>query len=203
MPLGAIGSNKMRIKLLSLFVLFLSLQGCSSNASLERAVNFEKGISNIPEDSYLFLEFRADSACSDECHCAPAPRAPLYEITSAGELWIENSLEGFPTSSSPIVGFFVFNDWGERVYVMDTLPFTLKPGDTSIATVYSVDAEGTAVVEVYGETYFIEPGQSWTDSGDVWQPPPLGCHISYSKNLANFGLFSQTQIRFDNPDLHP
>jgi hypothetical protein len=193
----------MRIKLLSLFILFLLLQGCSSNPSLERAVNFEKGISNIPEGSYLFLEFRADSVCSDECNCPPAPRAPLYEITSTGELWIENSLEGFPTSSSPIVGFFVFNDWGGRVYVMDTLPFALQPSDTTMAIVYSVNADGTAVVEVDGNSYFIKPGQSWTDSGDVWQPPPFGCHVSYSKGLTNFGLFSQTQIRFGYPNLHP
>src|SRR5512138_1073852 len=143
----------MRIKLLSLFILFLLLQGCSSNPSLKPAINFEKGISNIPKDYYIFLELFGSSTCSDECQCAPGPTAPLYEITSTGELWIENSLEGFPASSSPIVGFFVFNDGGGRVYVIDTLPFTLTPGDTSIATVYSVDAEGTAVVEVYGETY--------------------------------------------------
>ncbi|NOT06252.1 MAG: hypothetical protein HOP27_16795 [Anaerolineales bacterium] len=198
------------IKVLSLFILFLLLQGCSltpSTPSLERAVNFEKGISKIPEGYYIFLEFRSRNVCSDECHCAPEAPAPLYEITSAGELWIERDLEGFPASSSPIVGFFVFNDWGGRVYAMDTLPFTLQPGiapsDTTIATVYSVDAEGTAVVEVYGETYFIKPGQAWTDSGNMRREPPAGCHISYSTSLTNFGLFSQTQIRFGNPDLHP
>jgi hypothetical protein len=200
----------MKIKVLSLFILFLSLQGCSSTPStpsLERAANFEKGISRIPERYYLFLEFRSRSVCSDECNCAPEAPAPLYEITSAGELWIERDLEGFPTSSSPIVGFFVFNDWGGRVYAMDTLPFTLQPGiapsDTIIATVYSVDAEGTAVVEVYGETYFIKPGQAWTDSGDMRREPPAGCHISYSTSLTNFGLFSETQIRFGNPALQP
>jgi hypothetical protein len=186
--------------------------------SLERAVDFEKGISNIPEGYYLFLEYFGRSACSGECNCpvVEAP-APLYEITSSGELWIERDLgvtptgeswirkdlEGRLTLSSPIAGFFVFNDWGGGVYVMDTLPFTLTPGDTAIAAVYSVDAEGTAVVEIFGETYFIKPGQSWTDSGDVRQEPPKGCHVSYSTRVTNFGLYPQTQIRFGYPGLHP
>ncbi len=216
----------MKIKLLSLFIffLFLSLQGCSSTPStppLERAVNFEKGISKIPEGDYIFIEFKSSSVCSDECNCAPEAPAPLYEFTSAGELWIvadlgvtstgelwiEEDVDGLPTLSSPILGFFVFNDWGGRVYVMETLPFELKPGiapsDTIFATVYSVDAEGTAVVEVFGETYFIKPGQSWTDNGDMRQEPPAGCHVSYSTSLANFGLFPQTQIRFGYPNLYP
>ena len=198
----------MKIKLFSLFVLFLSLLGCSSTPStpsLERAVNFEKGISKIPEGYYIFLEFKYRSVCSDKCNCAPEASAPLYEITPAGELWIERDLEGFPTSSSPIVGFFVFNNWGGRVYAMDTLPFTLQPGiapsDPIIAIVYNVDAEGTAIVEIYGETYFIKPGQAWTDSGDMKREPPAGCRISYSTSLTNFGLFSQTQIRFGYPSL--
>jgi hypothetical protein len=209
----------MKIKLLSLFTLFLLLQACSSTPStpsLERAVNFEKGISNIPQGYFIFLEFFSRSVCSDKCNCAPEASAPLYEFTSTGELWIERDLgfastgkpwiekdlDGLPTVSSPMAGFFVFNDWGGRIYVLDTLPFTLDPGDTPIATVYSVDAEGTAVVEVYGETYFIQPGQSWTDSGDMRREPPEGCRISYSTSLTNFGLFSQTQIRFGYPDLH-
>ncbi|MBI3176236.1 MAG: hypothetical protein HYZ25_21130 [Chloroflexi bacterium] len=206
----------MKIKLLSLFTLFLFLSGCSSNSSLERAVNFEKGISKIPEGYSIFLEYVGRSVCSDQCNCAPEAPAPLYEftssdelwierdlgVTSTGEPWIEKDLEGLPTLSSPIVGFFVFNDWGGRIYVVDTLPFTLDPGDTPIATLYSVDTDGTAVVEVYGETYFIKPGQSWTDSGDTRREPPFGCHISYTTSLTNFGLFSQKQIRFGYPDRH-
>lgn len=197
----------MKIKPLLLFLLFLSLQGCSTTPptpSLERAVDYEKGISNIPEGYYIFLEFRTSSVCSDECHCpvVEAP-APLYEFTSAGELWIERDLQDFPTLSSPIAGFFVVNDWGGHVYVVDALPFTLEPGDTTIATVYSVASDGTAVVEVFGETYFIKPGQAWTDSSEIRQEPPAGCRVSYSTSLANFGLFSETQIRFGNPYQHP
>lgn len=219
-PLGVYRLNKMKIKLLLLFLLFLSLQGCSSTPKpppLERAVDFETGVSEIPEDHYLFLEFRNRNVCSAKCNCAPEASAPLYEITPEGELWIERDLgvtstgeswletgsEGHPTLSSPIVGLFVFNDWGGWIFVMDTLPFSVDPGDAHIATVYSVDAEGTAVVEIYGETYFIKPGQSWTDSGDMPREPPAGCRISYSTSLTNFGLFSQSQIRFGYPDLHP
>lgn len=192
----------------TLFIFFLLLQGCSqtpptsSPPSLERADNFEQGISKIPEGYSLFLVFDARSVCSDECNCAPEAPAPLYEFTSEGELWIK-ALDGFPVSSSPIVGFFAFSNWGGGVYVMDTLPFTLAPGDSTIATVYRVDAEGTAVVEVYGETYFIQPGQAWTDSGDVQQESPPGCYISYSTSLTNFGLFPQAQIRFGYTALHP
>jgi hypothetical protein len=187
--------------------------------SLEHAVNFEKGTSKIPEGYYIFIELRGRNVCSDECNCAPEARPPLYEFTSAGELWIkeglgvtstgeswlERDLEGRLTLSSPIVGFFVDDEdsgFGQ-VHVVNTLPFTLEPSDPSIATIYSVEADGTAVVEIYGETYFIKPGQSWTDSGDWRREPPPECRISYSKSLTNFGLYSQTQIRFGYPDLHP
>jgi hypothetical protein len=213
--------QKMKTKRLSLLILLLLLQACAPTPlvpSLERAVNFEKGISKIPQGNYLFLEFRSKSVCSNECNCAPeAPAAPLYEITPAGELWIERDLgltstgqswletgsDGRPSLYSPILGFFVFNAWGGRIYVMDILPFTLRPGDTTMATVYNIDAQGTAVVEVYGETYFIKPGQSWIDSGDRWQEPPAGCHVSYNTSLVNLGLFSQSKIHFAYPNLKP
>lgn len=210
MQAGGILSNKMKIKFLLSFLIFLSLQGCSSTPatpSLARAVNFEKGVSKIPEGYYLFLEFRYRDVCSDKCNCAPEAPAPLYEINSAGELWIERGLEGLSTSSSPGIGIFVFNNWGGRVYAMDALPFTLQPGlapsDPIIANVYNVDAEGIAVVEIYGEAYIIKPGQSWTDSGDMKREPPAGCHISYSASLTNFGLFSQAQIHFGYPPAQP
>lgn len=193
---------------------------------LEPAIDFEKGISNIPEGYYIFLEYFGRSECSNECNCAPTEaRAPLYEITSAGELWIESDLlgvdsagkswirkdlESILTLSDPVAGFFVYDDDSSigQVQVVDPLPFTLIPftftaDAPAVATVYSVEADGTAIVEVYGETYFIKPGQSWTESGDWSREPPAGCRISYSDRLTNFGLFSKTQIRFGYPNPHP
>jgi hypothetical protein len=160
----------MKIKSPLLFLIFLSFQGCSTipaAPTLERAVKFEKGISRIPEDHYLFLEFSSSSVCSEKCNCAAvAPVALLYEITSTGDLWIERdpgftstgesvietAPNGLSSLSVPIIGFFVFNDWGGQVNVVDALPYTLAPGDSTIAAVYSVDADGTAVVDLFGET---------------------------------------------------
>lgn len=194
--------------------------------SPDPAIDFEKGISNIPEGYYIFLEYSGRSECSSECNCAPTEaRAPLYEITSTGELWIESDLlgvdptgkswvikdsEGILTLSDPIAGFFVYNNDASvgQVQVVSPLPFTLIPftftfDALAVATIYSVEADGTAIVEVYGETYFIKPGQSWTESGDWSREPPAGCRISYSNRLTNFGLFSKTQIRFGYPDPNP
>jgi hypothetical protein len=178
---------------------------------LEPAIDFEKGISNIPEGYYIFLAYFGRSECSGECNCAPTEaRAPLYEITPAGELWIISDLEDHPTLSSQIAGFFVYDDDSSigEVQVVDPLPFTVTPftftrDAPAIATVYSVEADGTAVVEVYGETYFIKPGQLWTESGDWSREPPAGCRMSYSDRLTNFGLFSKAQVRFGYPDQHP
>jgi hypothetical protein len=197
----------------------------TTTPSLEPAIDFEKGISNIPEGYYIFLEFFGRSKCSDECNCAPEARAPLYEITPAGELWIissligvtstgaswiGNDLEDRSTLSSPIAGFFVYDDDSSmgQVQVVAPLPFTVTPftftrDAPAIATIYSIEADGTAVVEVYGKTYFIKPGQSWTESGDWSREPPSGCRMSYSDRLTNLGLFAKTQVRFGYPDQHP
>lgn len=207
----------MKKKLLSLCLIFLTLQGCSSvpaAPTLERAVDFEKGVYKIPEDQFIFLEYRNRSDCSVECHCAAveAP-APLYEITPEGELWIERELgfnltgepwlktdsQGVQSLSGPIMGFFVMNEWGGQISVMDTLPYSAIPADTTIATVYSIDADGTAIVEIFSETYSLKPGQAWADSDDIPQGSPLGCHISYSTSLTNLGLFSLSQLRFGFP----
>lgn len=207
----------MKIKPLSLFLLFLTLQGCSSTPAtptLEHAVDFEKGVSGIPEDQFIFFEYRSRSDCSVECHCAAVEAsAPLYEITPEGELWIERELgfaltgepwletdsQGRQSLSAPIMGFFVMNEWGGQIHVVDALPFSAIPSDTTIATVYSVDADGTAIVEIFGETYYLKPGQSWTSSGDIPQGEPLGCHTSYNTSLTNLGLFSLSQLRFGYP----
>lgn len=204
----------MKIKHLSFILFFLTLQGCSSvpaTPTLERAVDFEKGVSNIPEDQFFFFEYRSRSDCSVECHCAAAEApAPIYEITPDGELWIERELgfnltgepwlvtdaQGDQSLSGPIMGFFVMNEWGGQIHVVDALPFSAIPSDTTIATVYSVDADGTAIMEIFGETYYLKPGQSWTDSGEVQQGVPLGCHTSYSTSVTNYGLFSLSQLRF-------
>jgi hypothetical protein len=195
----------MRIKLTLLFIMFLALQGCSpalKNPQLERAADFEKGVSNIPKGYFIFLELSGSNVCSDECHCAPAPVRPAYNFTASGELWTD--LESLPAAlASPTVGFFGYGNWRDKLFIMDALPFNLQPyDDTTVATLYSVDAQGTAIVEIAGETYFIKPGQSWTDSGEVRQEPPAGCHVSYTRRLTNYGLLPQTQIQFGDPGLH-
>jgi hypothetical protein len=207
-------SLQMKIKILSLLILILSLQGCSPLEypsrkgtpiplipTLEPAVNFEKGISKVPKGYYIFIELRGSSVCSPECQCAPAPVRIQYNFTSSGELWTDlHDLPVILASSSPIVGFFGYGDWQDNLYVIEALPFKVRPdGDV---TVYSIDVQGTAIVEVHGGTYFIRPGQSWTDSGDIKQEPPAGCHVSYSTRLSNYGLLSRTQIRFGDPSTH-
>jgi hypothetical protein len=98
--------------------------------------------------------------------------------------------------TSTIVGLFGYGKWNERVYVIKTLPYTPPYGE---AIIYSVDAQGTVVVEVQGKTYFIRPGQAWTESGEVRREPPSGCHIAFTSQLSNYGLLAQAKIRIGDP----
>jgi hypothetical protein len=166
--------------------------------TLEPAINFEKGVSQVPNGYFILIEFGGSSVCSDECNCAPAPPAPPhYQFTSSGEL-LTDQPDIIPALSTPIVGFF-----GRRgtsgtdiLYVIDKLPY--KPFPDGWFTIYSIDTLGTTTVEIGDKAYFIRPGQSWTDSGDVKQEPPVGCRMSYNSRLSNFGLVPQAKIRFVN-----
>jgi hypothetical protein len=190
--------------LIFLSILFLALQGCaalSKNPQLERAANFEKGVSNIPQGYFIFLELGGSTTYSDGCQVAPGPVRPSYVLTSSGDFWTD--LYALPKAlSAPAVGFFGYGDWSDRLFVIDALPFELRPyiDDYVAASVYSVEADGTAIIEINGETYLLKPGQSWADSGV--SGPLFGCRISYTERLTNYGLLPQAKIHFDDPVLH-
>ena len=99
--------------------------------------------------------------------------------------------------TSTLVGFFGYGKWNERVYAIKALPYETPPYGE--ATIYSVDAQGTVVVEVQGKTHFVRPGQAWTASGNVKKEPPPGCHISFTDQLSNYGLLAQAKIRIGDP----
>jgi hypothetical protein len=204
------GNTKLQraIKQFSLLILIFSLQGCSTLGNLtgkgtpvpqiptlESAINFEKGISQIPKGYYIFIEFSGSSVCSDECNCAPGPVKPQYQFTSSGEL-VTDQPDIIPALPTPIVGFFGDGgiSGGDRLYVIDKLPY--KPFPEGMFTIYSIDAQGIATVGIGDRTYFIRPGQAWTDNGDVKQEPPAGCHMTYSSRLSNYGLLPAAKIRF-------
>ena len=196
------------IKLVSFLIVLLSLQACSSlgnqsvqgtpiplTPTLEPAINFEKGNSQVPSGYYAFIEFSGDSVFSPECQRAPGPPGPpRYDFRSSGELVTSQSYIS-PALSSHLVGLFGYaGSRPNQLYVIDALPYKAPPYDEFI--IYSVDAQGVATIEIRDKTYFIKPGQSWTDSGDVKQEPPAGCHVAYSTRLSNYGLLSRAQIQF-------
>jgi hypothetical protein len=169
------------------------------NPTLEPAINFEKGLSQVPIGYLVFIELRGYSTCSEECNCAPAPVRMLYKFTASGELWTD-LFDFDKIMSQPIVGFFGYGDWQDQLYGMDTLPFKVPPYDD--ATVYSVDDKGVAIMETHGETFYIKPGQTWTNSGTEKREPPVGCSISYGSTLTNYGLLPRSKIRFGDPYYH-
>lgn len=197
----------MKIKLLLLLMMLLMLQACSPLSSsqrgetltplaptLEPAINFEEGLSQVPAGYYLFLEFYGRSTYSPECNMAPGPPAPPNYNFASGELM--TSQPNITTAlSSPIVGLFgLALSPHNMLYVIDNLPYKVPSYDGLI--LHSVDAQGIATVEIAGKTYLIKPGQAWTDSGDVKQEPPAGCHSAYLSRVSNLGLLSKAQIQF-------
>ena len=198
----------MKIKLFLLLTMLLMLQACSSLSSsqggetpipptptLEIAINFEEGLAQVPDGYYLFIEFYGRSTYSAECNIAPGPPAPPRYNFTDGEL-VTSQPNITPELSSPIVGLFGFSsNPPNMLYVIDRLPYKAPPHDPFI-TIYSVDAQGIATVEIAGRTYLIKPDQSWTDGGDVKREPPAGCHVAYASRLSNYGLLPKAQIRF-------
>jgi hypothetical protein len=169
------------------------------NPTLEPAIKFDEGVSQVPIGSYIFIEIRTYGICSTECNCAPGPVRPLYEIDSSGVLWTDLfDLDQMLTK--PIVGFFGFGDWQDHLYGIDSLPYRIPPYDAAI--VHSVDDKGIAVMEYFGKTFYIKPGQSWKNTGTEKREPPVGCRFDYGSTLTNYGLLSRTQIRFGDPTNH-
>jgi hypothetical protein len=192
--------GKMKIKHLPFLLFILLFQGCSSpfssNPPLELAVTFEKGVSQVPQGYYVFIEYSYRDECSAACQCAPGPVKPNYNFTSSGEL-VTDQEDILPALSTPIVGFFGYDRRArDQLYVIDSLPYQTPPYDEFI--IYSVDAQGTVTVDVDGIPYFVRPGQSWTDRGSVSQAP-AGCTISYNSRLSNYGLLPQAQIQLGVP----
>jgi hypothetical protein len=190
----------MKPKLLPLLVLLCILLGCSASKKqpLKLAVAYEKGLSQVPAGYYIFIELGGWTVYSDKCQRAPGPAARGYEFTSSGEL-ISFLPVNFPAASSPIVGFFGYGGESGRdmLYVIDKLPYQMRLD--SRFTIYSVDAQGVATVGVDSLTYYIQPGQAWTDGGKLDQSPPAGCRVTYSTSLTNHGLLPQAQIKLGSP----
>jgi hypothetical protein len=189
----------MKLKLLPLFLLCLLL-GCSlsKKQALELAVSYEKGLSQVPAGYYIFIELGGWTEYSDQCQRAPGRAAPGYEFTSSGEL-VSFLPVNLPASSSPILGFFGYGGVSGRdmLYVIDELPYQMS--QDSRFTIYSVDAQGVATVGVDSLTYYIKPGQAWTDGGEMGQSPPAGCRVKYSTSLTNHGLLPQAKITLGSP----
>jgi hypothetical protein len=190
---------KKSISIITLLVVFLAAcqtgLAAAPTPTLEPAINFEKGISQIPKGYYVFIELRHREECSSECQCAPeAPAQSRYNLTASNEL-VTDQENIIPALSSPIVGFFGSDRRAKgMLYVIDTLPYQIPPYDW--VRFYNVDAQGVVTVELVDKTYFIKPGQSWVDGGDVMHEPPDGCHVTYSTSLSNHGLLPQAQIQF-------
>jgi hypothetical protein len=168
--------------------------------TLEPATNFVKGLSQVPTGQFLFVTLRNEDVCSSECNCPVVePPRKQYGFSPSGELWLSPYDIRDPTSilTSTLVGLFGYGRWNERVYVIKALPYQTPPYGE--ATIYSVDAQGTIVVEVQAKTYFVRPGQAWTEGGDVKREPPPGCHITFTSQLSNHGLLLQAKIRIGDP----
>jgi hypothetical protein len=197
----------MNTKTLALIVLLVTLQAsCATRTNgkgtpippLKPAYNFEKGISQVPEGYYVFIELTGYTNYSSACNKAPAPVRVLYDITAEGDLWTD--LFNLPEAlASPIVGFLGYGDFQNELQVIDSLPYTVRPYGE--ATVYSVDDQGVATIEIQGKTYFFEPGQSWSMRG-AQSEPPLGCRVTYGSRLTNYGLLPRSRIHFGSAYSH-
>jgi len=165
--------------------------------ALESAENYPTGISQIPMGKYLFVELSIYDDCSEECDCPVVePPRSVYEWSSSGELCMDeyfyqhyftDSTEAVPPPS--ILGFFGYGRWREEFSAINTLPY-----NEYYIPVYSIDSNGVIVIGIKGKKYFLEPGQTWVDSGQYESEPPVGCIIYYTNTMRNYGLLMEDQI---------
>ncbi|MGD8752314.1 MAG: hypothetical protein PVG14_12865 [Anaerolineales bacterium] len=160
---------------------------------LEPASGYVHGQCDPPGDHYLLLKYYSHTRCAPACNCpdieAPPPAIKRYDdeiIYSKDQL--SGSFDPW-NPSNPAMGLLIYGWFEEQLFAIDKLPFDVQGIGTPLI---SCNAAGTVVVQIGGEAYNLEPGQSW--SSQSVQDQGSGCFLTYTRNLSNLGLFERSNF---------
>ncbi len=173
----------------------------TTTLTLQPAVKYTEGLSEIPPGQFLFVEYWVTTSGTGQCDGAAMIDFPGY-LFSSGTLDAPNVDlgRGRRNSLTSVIGLFGMGESragamgggiSSRLDVIDTLPYALVSNKEAI--IHSVDAQGTIVAEITGETFFIKPGQSWLRQNEV-DPSPQ-CHQVTTARLTNYGFLDKDQVQ--------
>ena len=166
--------------------------------TVELATTFDEGKSEIPTEFYLFVEFLVsyygEASPGVGCDGATMIDFPTYA-------WNGTTLSTIETMNivSSTLGFFGFGQSNSgamgggastTLYNIDALPYRLPSYDA--ITLHSVEKSGAIAIEIWGKTFFIEPGQQWIHIAE--DDPNPGCHRISTYTFTNHGLLNENQL---------
>lgn len=166
--------------------------------TLRPAVDFVQGINQVPAGKVLFVEYWRVSDGSGNCPGAVMIDFPGYSF-SAGQLDAYTGISS-PTGKldAGIIGLLGDGDTNRGamgggissgLYAIQSLPY---PIEHHLGTIYSVYQQGEIVVDIWGQTFWLEPGQSWVLQ--VGGDPSSECHTITTYRFTNYGFLDNDNV---------
>lgn len=167
--------------------------------TLRPASDYVEGINEVPLGKYLFVEYWRIWDGSGNCQDAAMIDFPGYDYSS-GELYAYTGISDQPDEqATSIIGFIGDGDRNQgamgggirsELGMIQSLPHIIK---YQLGTIYSVYRQGAIVVEIWGQTYWLEPGQSWVQQ--VEEDPSSECHKVTTYRFTNYGFLDKDQVQ--------
>jgi hypothetical protein len=167
--------------------------------TLRPATDFAEGINEVPLGKYLFVEYWRIWDGSGNCPDAAMIDFPGYDYSS-GELYAYTGISDQPGElTTSIIGFIGDGDSNQgamgggissELGVIQSLPYII---DHQLGTIYSVYRQGEIVVDIWAQTYWLEPGQSWVQQAE--DDPSSECHTVTTYRFTNYGFLDKDQVQ--------
>ena len=146
-----------------------------STPILQQVSDFDEGVKDLPSGKYIFVEYSVvndaeyitESGVYALCDDALYIDFPTYTYHS-GRLECNGCSFELNKVDLNVVGFFgkstsnqgsMGGGTSSNLFLIESLPY--QPSFLSSLTMHSIDFNGNIIVTLQGNTYRIEPGQSW------------------------------------------
>jgi len=167
--------------------------------TLRPADDFVAGINEVPPGKVLFVEYWRISDGIGNCPGAAMIDFPGYRY-SAGELEAHTGVSGSTGElDAGVIGIMGVGDSNRgamgggissELIAIQSLPY---PIEHQLGTLHSIYSQGEIVVDIWGQAYWLEPGQSWVLQ--VEGDPSSECHTVSTYRFTNYGLLDEGSVK--------
>lgn len=155
----------------------------------------------LPDNHLIFVEIRTETFGTENVRCDPHVMMDgpwLYEyfwedhhlvihyVEPGREIAEGHVLVGYRRELAGSAGGGLATD---NYDIVEELPYEVSGLDDT--RIVAADASGSIVIEVAGQEYWLEPGQTWYESEDTVQDD---CRVRISRRLKNYGLMNLDQV---------